>query len=421
MSQDFSPENIKASAEFKLLFSLFLGFIVGLEREVRAKFGHDAFAGIRTFPLIALLGTVSGLLSREEGLVLLPLVSFLGLLLLAAVSYWKDRSVGITTEVASFITFLAGLLVSYERFYLATFLVITTTFLLVLKKHLESLARRLEEEDVLAVLKFFTLTAVILPLLPDRELFPGFNPSQVWKFVILVSTVDFVGYFLLKYKGIQSVVITAFVGGLASSTAVTLAFSELSRKFPYFSKLLFVSVMFSWQIMFLRVLFYVVVVSPHLLPQVVKLLLPYSLALLLFTLLVYLRREKEPFGERNISLKNPYSLTQALTFGLLYTLISVSSVYLKKLFGDTGIYALSFISGVMDVDAVTLFLASAFAKGELPGSVAALSLALAVSSNNLFKSFYGMLFGGESFRRYFLFPLALTLLYLLLLLLFLLA
>jgi len=416
---DFSLEGIKSLAEFKLLFSLFLGFIVGLEREVRAKFGHDAFAGIRTFPLIAILGTVSGLVVLETGLYTIPFGALLGLVLLATVSYWKDRSVGITTEVASFITFLAGLLVAYERFYLATFLVITTTFLLVLKKHLESLARRLEEEDVLAILKFFTLTAVVLPLLPDRELFPGFNPSQVWKFVILVSTVDFVGYFLLKYKGIRSIILTAFVGGLASSTAVTLAFSELSRKFPYFSKLLFVSVMFSWQIMFLRVLFYVVVVSPRLLPEVLKFLIPYALLLLLFTLFIYFRRERQPLEGKNISLRNPYSLTQALTFGLLYTFISVSSLYLKKLFGDTGVYALSFISGVMDVDAVTLFLASASVKGELSPGVASFSLALAVSSNNLFKSFYGILFGSSDFKKYFLFPLLMTALYILTLLSFL--
>ncbi|AAC07659.1 MgtC/SapB family protein [Aquifex aeolicus] len=138
---DFFKE-FSASPEFKIVFSAFLGLIIGLEREIRAKFGHDIFAGIRTFPLIAVLGTLSGFLYREFPYVFL---SFLGLIILASISYWKDRSMGITTEVSALITFIVGLLVSAGEYYLAVVTTILTTFILVLRDSMENLAKRLDE------------------------------------------------------------------------------------------------------------------------------------------------------------------------------------------------------------------------------------------------------------------------------------
>ncbi|NPA32516.1 MAG: MgtC/SapB family protein [Aquificae bacterium] len=412
---------LKTTPEFKLLFSLFLGFIIGLERELRAKFGHDLFAGVRTFPLISVLGTVSGLAFVLKGSESLLALSFLALSLLATLSYWKDKSIGITTEVAALITFLIGVFVAFGEYYLSTLLTIITTFLLVLRKRLESLAKRLEEEDIIAILKFFTLSAVILPIVPDRELLPGFNPAEVWKFVILVSTVDFLAYFLLKYKGAQSLIITALVGGLASSTAVTVAYSDISRKLPQYSAFLFFASILAWEVMFLRLLFYSTVVFKGLFWHTFKTLFPYFFVLFLFALAVYAKTKREDPRQRSVSLKNPYSLSQALTFGLIYSAISVASRYLQESFGDAGIYVLSFLSGLVDVDAITLLLARLAKEGSITQDVAALGIFLAASSNNLFKSAYAVLFGAGAMRTLFGIVFLITLAYLLLTLFFLLS
>ncbi|RUM31667.1 MAG: MgtC/SapB family protein [Aquifex sp.] len=342
----------------------------------------------------------------------------MGLVILAGLSYWKDRNMGITREIASFITFFIGVFVAFEEFYLSAFLTILTTFILVLRTKLEGLAMRLEEEDLIAILKFFTISAVILPIVPDREVIKGFNPSEAWKVVILASTVDFIGYFLLKYKGAKSLIITALVGGLASSTAVTIAFSELSRKFPRYSSLLFFAIILSWQVMFIRLIFYSFIVFKGLLIYTIQNLLPYFITLLIFAFVVYLKSEKENIEEKNVSLKNPYSLTQAFTFGFLYSAISIVSVYLKDFLGDKGIYILSLVSGIMDIDAITLLLSRLAKEETITVGVASIGILLAASSNNIFKSFYAIIFGSKKLRLYFTFPLFFTFIYLLLILFF---
>jgi len=394
---DFFKE-FSSSPEFKIVFSAFLGLIIGLEREIRAKFGHDIFAGIRTFPLIAVLGTLSGLLHKEFPYVFL---SFLGIVILASISYLKDKRMGITTEVSAIITFVIGLLISAGEYYLAVVTTILTTFILVLRDSMENLAKRLDEEDVITVLKFFTVSFVVLPLLPDKEIIRGLNPSEVWKFVILVSSVDFVGYFLLRYKGTGSLIITALIGGIPSSTAVTMAFSSLSQKLPHLSELFFFSVILSWIVMFLRVIFYTFLVFKGMIYKLIFLLFPYFALLLLFALLLYLRGVKNHRESESVSIKNPFSLSQAFTFGLIYSAISIVSYHLKAQFGNEGIYILSFISGVMDIDAITLLLARLSDKGEIGINVASMGILLAVMSNNLFKSGYAVIFGSKKIKLYF--------------------
>lgn len=414
-----SLEKLRSLWEFKLVFSLFLGFIIGLEREIKAKFGQDLFAGIRTFPLIAVLGAITGLLCIWLGSIIPFVITFSGVIVLVAASYLKDRSYGITTEVAVLITFLIGYLVAHEHYHMATFITITTAFLLVLKKKLEGLAQKLDEEDILAVLKFVALLGVIYPLLPNEEIFPGFNPSEVWLFVIIVSAIDFLGYFLLKYKGDRSILLMGLVGGLVSSTAVTLAFSELSRKFKGYTHVLFFSVMLSWSLMLVRVSVYAFILYPKVLPTLLTIFIPYLLVLFGYGFAVY--RKGRAIGEikQKLELVEPFTLTQALVFGLVYAGISVASYYLKSLLGDKGLLIVSLVSGIIDVDAISLFLLNALKKNEVELWTTLLGLLFAVSSNNVFKSVYGIIFGNKEFKKHFSLILLLTLLYTLLSLLFL--
>ncbi len=414
-----SFEKLRSLWEFKLVFSLFLGFIIGLEREIKAKFGQDLFAGIRTFPLIAVLGTITGLLCIWLGSIIPFAITFSGVIVLVTASYLKDKSYGITTEVAVLITFLIGYLVAHEHYHMATFITITTAFLLVLKKKLEGLTQKLDEEDILAVLKFVALLGVIYPLLPNEEVFPGFNPSEVWLFVIIVSAIDFVGYFLLKYKGDRSILLMGLVGGLVSSTAVTLAFSELSRKFKGYTHVLFFSIMLSWSLMLVRVSVYAFILYPEALPVLVILFTPYLLVLFSYGFAVYRKGKISGEIREKLELVEPFTLTQALIFGVIYAGISVASYYLKSFLGDKGLLIVSLVSGIIDVDAISLFLLNALKKNEVELWTTLLGLLLAVSSNNVFKSVYGIIFGNKEFKKHFSLILLLTLLYTLLSLLFL--
>ena len=270
--------------EFKFLLSLLVGFLIGLEREIRGKLGQDVFAGIRTFPLIAVLGTLSAWISDKHYPNFLPF-SYFGLIALSAVNYWLgvQRRTGITTEVAVFITFTLGVLIYYGYYYEVVFFAVITTFLLATKRFLEGIASHLDAEDVVLILQFLTFSVLIYPLLPDRELIYGINPKSVWKFVVLVSSVSFVGYFLLKIylsrgepKGlIRSLFITALLGGSVSSTAVTLSYSRLSREIPSLSNVLFLGIVIAWMVMAVRVVVLAAIIDPKLLLPLVKIFIPF--------------------------------------------------------------------------------------------------------------------------------------------------
>ena len=237
--------------EVKFAISLLVGFLIGLEREIRGKLGQDVFAGIRTFPLIAVLGTLSAWISDRFYPHFLAL-SYLGIVSLSAVNYWigVQKRTGITTEVAVFLTFTLGVLVYYGYYYEVVFFSVLITLPLATKRVLEGFASHFEAEDIFLILQFLTLSVLVYPLLPDREIFYGLNPKSVWKFLVIVSTFSFIGYFLLKVfaskgetKGlVKSLLITALLGGSVSSTAVTISYARLSAEIPALGGVLFLGI-----------------------------------------------------------------------------------------------------------------------------------------------------------------------------------
>jgi len=407
----FNLSTFTQTPEFKFLLSLLIGFLIGLEREIRGKLGQDVYAGIRTFPMIAVLGTLSAWISESYYQPFLG-ISYFGLLLLSTVNYWMgvQRRTGITTEVAVFITFTLGVLVYYGFYYESILFAVVITLLLATKRVLEGFAKHLEVEDIFLILKFLTVAVLIYPLLPDRDIFYGLNPKSVWKFVILVSSISFVGYFLLKVyasKGDtarvkRSLLITALLGGTVSSTAVTVAFSRLSRQMPEFSHVLFMGITLAWIIMAFRVVLLVSVLEPRLFLPTAKLFLPFIL-LMLGVGLVFWKKGGEgenPKWEGKLSFKNPFSFGEILQFTAVYAAVSISGELLNKYFGSGGILALSFLSGVIDVDPITLTLVDMFSKNQIGLNTLLLGILLATVSNNFFKAFYAYLFGSKELRRY---------------------
>ncbi len=263
---EFNELNINnESLEFliKIIISLTLGLIIGLEREHKAK--TEAFAGIRTFPLVSILGCISAFLSENYGGAIFLLI--LGaVILFSLINFYLEypKDIGITTEISLILSFLIGVLVYFEYYYIAIFLSVITTILLALKSILENFAKKLSQEDIFAILKFFLITIVIYPLLPDKTFGPfnALNIKDIWKVVIIVSSLDFIGYFLLKWKGSKALWINGLIGGLISSTAVTYELSKKAKFYPEITPSAALGITLAWTLMNFRVIFLSYVINP---------------------------------------------------------------------------------------------------------------------------------------------------------------
>jgi len=379
---------------WRFCFALLIGALIGLEREFyqQQKQSPD-FAGIRTFSLIALLGSVSAFLAEEYGIILAAL-SLGGLVLMTAVSYsgslFRHRTeTGITTEVAAVLTFLYGILVMGEHATAAIALAVITSLLLALKGRLHGAIRNMSSEDIHLTLQFALVAAVVLPLLPDRPLDPYglLNPFQVWLMVVFISGIGFSGYVLMKILGpTQGINLMGILGGLASSTATTISFSSASREntamAPHYAR----AVIMASTVMFPRVLFLVFVIYPPLASKVIIPLLVMTATGLLFIFVFAKRslRSEEDLPE-NIDIGNPLKLSTAVKFGLLFAFVLIVIEFAQTYFGTAGVYLTSFITGLTDVDAITLSVTRLAENGQLIQRVSVVAVLIAAIMNTFSK------------------------------------
>ncbi|WP_457640317.1 MgtC/SapB family protein [Persephonella sp.] len=383
---------------FKIVFSIASGLLIGLEREHRTKV--EIFAGIRTFPLISVLGMLSGFIFDKywDGILYF---TFGAVVLLAVINYYLEyqKDIGSTTEIATFIAFIIGLLIYYEHYYIAAFLSVATTGLLALKKTLEKFAKNISEEDIFAILKFALVTVVIYPLLPDKNFGPfnAVNLKNIWEMVVLVSVIDFMAYIILRWKGTKTLWITGIIGGMISSTAVSYELAKLSKKYSAVTYSALFGIVLAWLIMNFRVLFLSGVVNFQVM---LSLSVPLILLSVLYVVLIgyiYLKNKEQikQSSQQEIPFSNPFQITSALQFGVLYGIIIVATKALQHYLGSKGVYIASFISGVIDVDAITLSLSTLAKNGTLSITVASQSIMIAVVSNSLFKFLYIFIFGNK--------------------------
>ena len=215
----------------KILLVLFLSFLIGMEREER-KCERYSFGGVRTFPLIGLIGYAMALLAGSQLIVVAVGFAVVGALLVVSYTHklTTENNSGVTTEVSALGTYLLGALVYRDQLWIATTITVISMFLLVLKTTLEGLTQRVRPEEIFTFTKFLLLTAVILPVLP-RASFTQFqiNPFKTWLVVVAVSTVSYGSYLLLKVAhGRNGVLLSALLGGAYSSTVTTIALARRS-------------------------------------------------------------------------------------------------------------------------------------------------------------------------------------------------
>jgi uncharacterized membrane protein (DUF4010 family) len=384
----------------KFLISIALGALLGTEREISKSHSGEKVAGVRTFALITVLGTTLAHLSQDYPYLIVAGAAAFGFLVIAG--YWKIGmvDVGITTEVASILAFLLGIL-CYRDTGLTVILTILVGFILAIKKSAHSLIKKISEEEMLDILKFAIIALVILPILPREPIDPlnVLNPYNLWLLVVFISGIGFVGYFLIRIFGAQSGTgLTGILGGLVSSTAVTVNMSHRSRET---SSILFPALFAATvanSMMFLRILVEILVVNKDL---ILELYIP-MLAMMGTGLVatVYFWMKKTP-QKIDIELQDPFTLVPALKFGVFFALILLVSKVASLYLGEAGIYATSIFSGLADVDALTLSIAT-LAKTEVSKRVAVDAIILAAISNTITKTGIAVLFGSSEFKKFML-------------------
>lgn len=386
----------------RFLAALALGALIGLEREYATYKHHGhSLAGIRTFPLIALFGALAAYL----GAIISPWVLIVSIILLGItilIAYFTLAThahyyIGSTSEIAAFLTFFIGVLCYHSELTLAIILTVIMTLILYARSILHHLAQKMSKEEMADTLKFVVIAFVVLPLLPNQEYGPYgiFNPYNIWLMVVLVSGVSFVGYIALKWFGDKGVALAGLLGGLASSTALTMGFAQRSKKEVMIYRALALGVILANLVALGRVIFWVGVLNRNLLPQIV---VPIAILMIVSIIFSYFLWRKANKIKGEVKLTSPFTfgpaLKFALFFGVMLALTKVGSIYLS----DKGFYALSALSGFADVDAIVISI-SQLAKNGLGLEVAENGIILGVMANLFTKGGIAYFFGGKKFGR----------------------
>lgn len=388
----------------RFAIALGLGILIGLERE-RAK-GEEGGAGVRTFALIALAGAIAGYLEQNLGLGWLALAIFVAvgaLLISHYVLTSLHGDTGITTEVSALLAFLLGLLCAHGQLQVAAWVAVAMALMLALKGWLHRLARRIDADDVEATLKFAIVTLIILPLVPDQNYGPApldvLNPYKVWLMVVLISGLNFLSYLLIKIVGAEhGIGIAGLLGGLASSTAVTLGFSQRSRQPGADASALALGILLAWTVMFFRVVVMTGLISAQLglrLAVAMGVLCAVSLGACFW---LWRRRQAKERGEVKPG-QNPFELDQAIKFGLLFGIVVFVAKAAQVYLGDAGLYLAAGIAGLSDVDAITLAMADLARNDAQNLDVAARAIVIAALANTLVKSGLAAGLGSPELRR----------------------
>lgn len=369
-----------------------IGLLVGLERgwQQRRAAEGNRIAGIRTFGLIGLLGGLWAVISKSIDPILMGfgLLALAGLLIIAHIQdVREDHDVGITTVVAALLTFVLGTLppLGYER--IAVSAGVMVTIMLSLKPKLHQWVRKLEWNELTAILKLLLISVVLLPVLPNQGYGPWnvLNPYHIWWMVVLIAGISFVGYFAMKLIGTRKgLMLTGLFGGLASSTALTLDFANFAKK-ETLSSILVAGVMLASASMFPRVLVEVSFINADLLATLTLPMVVMTVAALAMTLWFWYRRESFQ-SDHSVPINNPFEIGTALKFALVLVIVMVLAEAAQIWMGEQGIYLLALVSGLADVDAITLSLAR-MAHTELTTDVAVTGIVIGAMTNTMVKGF----------------------------------
>jgi len=392
MSGEF-VQNYSEQLNHFLLFaqSLAVGFFIGLERERH----NENIAGLRTFTLIALTGSLAGYVDQKNSAILsggILLVVVMASLLVAQFKSQKSEP-ETTTVVAGALTFGLGYLFWLGHPVLPIALAISVTSLLYFREELRTVPKLLSKQDIRSFLQFSALAFVLLPILPNTNFGPYnvINPFQIGWLVVLLSGLSFVGYIALRFFNRRSgVVIVGLLGGLASTTATTLVYAKHSKRNPELKSMVTNIILLAHLVLFLRVAVIVSVISPTSMPVMAPWLIGGfgGGAIFLGCYYFYAGRTKDFLPK--LETRNPTEVMLSLGFALAFSAILVLVAWMNDVFSDTGVYLVAFFSGLTDLDAIAVSNLKLITTGNLLVDVANIAIVIAFIANLIFK--FGLVF-----------------------------
>ena len=400
----------------KIILTLFLCFLIGLEREEHRAAGQPgqrySFGGVRAFPLIGLIGYALALLSGPQFTPVAVGFGVIGAFLWLSYRHKMElyKETGVTTELSGLATYVIGALVSRDQFWIATTLAILAMLLLELKDFLENLATKIPGEEIFTFTKFLLLTCVILPIVPDKNFTPfALNPYKTWLIVVAISGVSYGSYLLEKAaRGAGGIRLAALLGGAYSSTVTTFALAKQARDarrpHAYSGAILMAS-----GVMYLRFLVLIAFFNTEL---VKRLLAPFLVlgAIGILSGWVWSVRPDGDGGETQVTqwTKNPLEIASAFSLALIFAFFLVITNLAVDHLGSKGIYAMAAITGLAPVDPFIMGLTQT--AGQLtPYGLAAGGVVVAAASNNFAKAIIAqVLAGSKAGRQSLILLLALT-------------
>ena len=413
----------------EMAYALGVGLLIGLERSMPAHVekpdppdeekpdatqatrpskplddGDDETMGIRTFTVLSLVGFAAAVASDRFTLIAPVALGGVCMLIVALYIRAKEHGLGITTELAAIGTCGLGVLCHYQP-SAAGALALILTVVLASKRLAHETVRKMRRVELTDTLKFLIAIFIVLPLLPNKALDPygALNPFKVGLLVVLISGISFVGYFLTRLLGAQKGLgLTGIVGGLTSSTAVTAAMAQEAKEQPHLNSICVFSTVGANATMFVRVLVVVAVLDRALALKLAWPIGAMGVVAVALSLLLWFRAGKSgggAGGHTKVQLKNPFSVGPALKFAAFFVAILFVAKLAKVYLGNQGLYLAALLSGLADVDAITLSIAEQSKSGTLAHNIGALAITIAVVSNSVVKTGIAIYAGGWKFGR----------------------
>ena len=388
-----------------LLVALALGMLIGLQRgwHERDTPAGGRIAGIRTFGLLALSGALAGMLTTPLGSGI-AIAMGLAVTLLLGLAHWldsnNDHDYGITTVVAGVVTYLTGLLTILGDLSLAVAVAVITTIVLHFKQTLHQAMGHLSDSEMRGILQLALISVVLLPVLPNQSYGPwdALNPYEIWLMVVLIAGISLAAYFAMRLTGPnKGVLITSVLGGLASSTALTLSLARMNARVPM-PHLLSCGILLASAIMYPRILLEVAVINPALLPTLLPPMLAMTLGCVLGAFLLWRKSESSAAINTGKLATQPFQLIPALKFGVLLVGILLIAHGIQEHMGEQGLWLVSIVAGLTDVDAITLTLAR-MAQDSIGTDTAVTGITLAAITNTLVKGGLALFAGHASLCR----------------------
>nr|MBN2276544.1 MgtC/SapB family protein [candidate division Zixibacteria bacterium] len=382
-------DNLTVPFELRFFIALGLSFLIGLERERSGMISKGrVFAGVRTYSLIGVFGFGCAWLYNIGAEWMLPvgLIAMTSLALVGYLAKLRQGHVGWTSEVAAILTFIIGALCLLADIWVPMALGIIATFLLSEKAQIEDYVESLDKAEFLAVVKFLIVTLIILPVLPNQEYTQfNLNPRHIWQIVVLVSSLGFAGYFLSKKFGDRiGLKLSGILGGIVSSTVITITAGRIARKTPEQSGDALQASILAGSVMYLRILVLIWIIKPEFVTHIwlkLVILAAVGVALALFI------KKPVSFGQKPIvkSPPNPFEIKPALIFASLFVFLTVVTMLIRRFYGAAGLLVLAGITGVTDIDPFILSLVNNAAAFQ---ALLLKAIIVSMMSNTIMKGIY---------------------------------